>query len=153
MNKNELITILDNFRCAPAENEVFEFKEAKNTYDFSKIGKYFSALSNEANLKHAACAWLIFGIKDKGRTIVGSQFRLNRSDLDSLKGEIANKTNNLLHEEFQSRLMVIIMEETVKSYHRLISKKLKESEHSQHARIGVQELYLMLLLMIWILWQ
>lgn len=33
----------------PAENEVVEFKEAKNTYDFIKLGKYFSALSNEAN--------------------------------------------------------------------------------------------------------
>jgi ATP-dependent DNA helicase RecG len=35
----------------PAETEVVEFKEAKNTYDFAKLGKYFSALSNEANLR------------------------------------------------------------------------------------------------------
>jgi len=34
-----------------SENEIVEFKEAKNTFDFRKIGKYFSALSNEANLK------------------------------------------------------------------------------------------------------
>ena len=32
------------------ETEVVEFKEAKNQYDFNKLGKYFSALSNEANL-------------------------------------------------------------------------------------------------------
>ena len=32
------------------ENEILEYKEAKNQYDFDKIGKYFSALSNEANL-------------------------------------------------------------------------------------------------------
>lgn len=32
------------------ESEVVEFKEAKNGYDFAKLGKYFSALSNEANL-------------------------------------------------------------------------------------------------------
>ncbi|MCK5295220.1 MAG: hypothetical protein KAJ49_11235 [Arcobacteraceae bacterium] len=32
------------------ETEVLEFKEAKTNYDFNKIGKYFSALSNEANL-------------------------------------------------------------------------------------------------------
>ena len=30
------------------ENEVVEFKEAKTTYNFNDIGKYFSALSNEA---------------------------------------------------------------------------------------------------------
>ncbi len=33
------------------ENEIVEFKEAKIQYDFNKLGKYFSALSNEANLK------------------------------------------------------------------------------------------------------
>ena len=32
------------------ENEVVEFKKASNSYDFEKLGKYFSALSNEANL-------------------------------------------------------------------------------------------------------
>ena len=32
-----------------AENEVVEFKEAKYGYDFTKLGKYFSALCNEAN--------------------------------------------------------------------------------------------------------
>ena len=43
-----------------SESEIVEFKEAKNTYDFGKLGKYFSALSNEANLKsmgHAAGFW------------------------------------------------------------------------------------------------
>lgn len=28
------------------ETEVVEFKEAKKGYDFTKLGKYFSALSN-----------------------------------------------------------------------------------------------------------
>jgi ATP-dependent DNA helicase RecG len=74
------------------ENEIVEFKEAKTTYDFSKLGKYFSALSNEANLHGQPHAWLIFGVVDKAREIVGSKFRLQRSDLDSLKGGIANKT-------------------------------------------------------------
>ncbi len=34
----------------PAENEWIEFKEAKNNFDFDDLGRYFSALSNEANL-------------------------------------------------------------------------------------------------------
>ncbi|MEY3759042.1 MAG: hypothetical protein RIR39_533, partial [Pseudomonadota bacterium] len=76
-----------------AENEVVEFKEAKNTYDFTKLGKYFSALSNEANLKHQSKAWLVFGVKDNHQ-VVGSNFRRVRKDLDSLKLEIANKTTN-----------------------------------------------------------
>jgi ATP-dependent DNA helicase RecG len=92
MTHAELLHKLNELRGEPAEIEVFEFKEAKNSYDFNKLGRYFSALSNEANLKGRPHAWLVFGVKDKGRTIVGSRFRPNRKDLDSLKGEIANKT-------------------------------------------------------------
>lgn len=94
MKQQELINKLNELRSLPAETEVFEFKEAKNGYDFNKLGKYFSALSNEANLKNKNFAWLIFGIKDKGHKITGSSFRSKRTDLDSIKGEIANKTTN-----------------------------------------------------------
>lgn len=94
MSKDELIQKLNELRGLPAETEVFEFKEAKNGYDFRKLGKYFSALSNEVNLKGAPHAWLVFGIKDHGRTIVGTKFRQARKDLDHLKGEIAGKTTN-----------------------------------------------------------
>lgn len=94
MTNDELIRTLNYLRGLPAESEVFEFKEAKNGFDFSKLGKYFSALSNEANLKGVSHAWLIFGIKDRGRTIVDTRFRRERKNLDSLKGEIAGKTTN-----------------------------------------------------------
>ncbi|MCT4083747.1 putative DNA binding domain-containing protein [Elizabethkingia anophelis] len=94
MTPKQLQVTLNNLRSLSAENEVVEFKEAKNTYDFNKLGKYFSALSNEANLCGKPNAWLIFGVQDKKHTIVGSQFRPNRKDLDSLKGELANKTTN-----------------------------------------------------------
>src|SRR3990170_6414679 len=94
MTEKELIARLNELRRLPAETEVFELKEAKNNFDFSRLGKYFSALSNEANLKGKPHAWLIFGVKDKGRIVVGSRFREDRKDLDSLKGEIANKTTN-----------------------------------------------------------
>lgn len=38
------------------ENEVVEFKKAENDYSFEKLGKYFSSLSNEANLRGKSCA-------------------------------------------------------------------------------------------------
>lgn len=96
MIESELKILLHQFRHQAAETECVEFKEAKTNYDFGKLGKYFSALSNEANLKNKAASWLIFGIKDKPvpRQIVGSAFRTNRVNLDSLKSEIANKTTN-----------------------------------------------------------
>ncbi len=51
MKKKELKRLLDELRFLPTETEWVEFKEAKNTFHFNNIGKYFSALSNESNLK------------------------------------------------------------------------------------------------------
>ncbi len=95
MNESELRQELDRLCELPHETEWIEFKEAKNQYDFNKLGKYFSALSNEANLKKQACGWLIFGVKDD-RSVCGSGFRENQSHLDSLKQEIANHTTGNL---------------------------------------------------------
>ena len=55
--KEKIVQMLVTF-----ENEVVEFKEARSNYHFNDIGKYFSALSNEANLRGLQEAWLIFGI-------------------------------------------------------------------------------------------
>ena len=97
-----------------AENEVVEFKEAKNSYDFGKLGKYFSALCNEANLKGVSAAWLVFGVNDR-RQVVGSAYRLARKDLDHLKGEIASKTTNHItfveiHEVVRPEGRVVMLE-------------------------------------------
>lgn len=89
----DIYSKLDSLLALSAENEVVEFKEAKNSYDFTKLGKYFSALCNEANLKGVHAAWLVFGVNDR-RQIVGSAYRTARKDLDHLKGEIAVKTTN-----------------------------------------------------------
>ena len=77
MSPTQLQAKLREFLALPSETEWVEFKEAKYNYDFDDLGKYFSSLSNEANLKGQAFGWLIFGVKDKPipRPIVGSQFR------------------------------------------------------------------------------
>lgn len=77
-----------------SETEILEFKTAQNSYNFSKLGKYFSALANEANLAGKKDAWLVFGIKDSDKSIVGTSFRSSPNKLQSLKAEIANKTTN-----------------------------------------------------------
>jgi ATP-dependent DNA helicase RecG len=94
MSEQELNKILSQATAHQAETEIIEFKEAKEDFHFDRIGKYFSALSNEANLKGKPCAWLIFGIEDKKHQIVGSNYRKERRKLDSLKKEIADKTTN-----------------------------------------------------------
>ena len=46
MNINEIFNNLRYYH----EDEVVEFKKAENSLSFDDLGKYFSALSNEANL-------------------------------------------------------------------------------------------------------
>jgi len=93
MTDTDLIAKLDEFRGLPDETECVEFKEAKTKFDIDKLGQYFSALSNEANLKDKDFGWLIFGVKDSDKSIVGSEFRRDRKHLDKLKGEISAHTS------------------------------------------------------------
>ena len=74
------------------ENEVVEFKRAGNDYDTNKIGEYFSALANEANLRNVERAWLVFGVDNKTRSVVGSDYRRDHERLHSLKMQIAADT-------------------------------------------------------------
>lgn len=74
------------------ENEVVEFKRAGNDYDTNKIGEYFSALANEANLRNVERAWLVFGVDNKTRSVVGSDYRQDHERLHSLKMQIAAAT-------------------------------------------------------------
>lgn len=90
---SEMAAKLEALLALSGENEVVEFKEAATSYDFSKLGKYFSALSNEANLKRQPSAWLVFGVNDR-RQVTGTRFRSARKDLDHLKQEVADKTTN-----------------------------------------------------------
>ena len=75
------------------EDEVVEFKEAKSNFSFQDIGKYFSALSNEANLRSKREGWLVFGVSND-REIGGSNYRKEGNSLHGLKKEIAEGTNN-----------------------------------------------------------
>lgn len=96
MNEAQLHAKLDELLGLPSESEWVEFKKAGNDFHFDDIGKYFSALSNEASLKNQPWAWLVFGIQDKPRQVVGSHYRTHRAALDNLKEEVANQISNRL---------------------------------------------------------
>lgn len=76
------------------ENEVVEFKKAENSFDFDDLGKYFSALSNEANLRGLEFAWLIFGYDEKKHKIVGTSYKNGESALNNLKHDFAQHTTD-----------------------------------------------------------
>lgn len=74
------------------ENEVVEFKRGRVGFSTSEIGKYFSALANEANLRDADSGWLIFGVEDGSRAVVGTGYRESADQLNALKQQILDDT-------------------------------------------------------------
>jgi ATP-dependent DNA helicase RecG len=75
------------------EGECVEFKDANDNFSTSDIGKYFSALSNEANLRGLPAAWLVFGVDNATRRVTGTDYRRERERLHSLKHQIAQGTD------------------------------------------------------------
>ncbi len=91
MDKQALNTLLSEL-IARWENEVVEFKNVGDSYSTSDIGKYFSALANEANLRNQERAWLVFGVDNKTRSVVGSNYRQDHERLHGLKMQIAENS-------------------------------------------------------------
>jgi ATP-dependent DNA helicase RecG len=76
------------------EDEVVEFKKAENSFSFDDLGKYFSALSNEANLRDKDFAWLVFGVHDKTREILGTSYKNGMKSLQKLKYDLSQHTTD-----------------------------------------------------------
>ena len=81
------------------EYEIVEFKKAKGGYDTDKIGRYFSAISNEANIRQQQYGWLVFGVGEEQKTkikkIVGTAYKEgDNSLLERFKYEISRDTTN-----------------------------------------------------------
>ncbi len=90
---DKLINIFQSL-ISHKESEVVEFKKAENSFDFDDLGKYFSALSNEANLRGLDFAWLIFGYDEKKHEIVGTSYKNGESALNNLKHDFAQHTTD-----------------------------------------------------------
>lgn len=89
MNQAELTQLLNSL-IVTWENEVVEFKQAGSDYSTDDIGRYFSALANEANLRGAEGGWLVFGVNNKTRQVVGTGYRPQAERLHALKMQIAD---------------------------------------------------------------
>lgn len=91
-DSEELIIILNGL-LNQEENECVEFKRAENNFNIDLLGKYFSALSNEANLHNKQYSWLIFGIDDKTHDIIGTNF-YNDNNFNKVKKQISDNTTD-----------------------------------------------------------
>ena len=93
MKKEDVYETFNNFHYHH-ENEVVEFKKAENNFDFDDLGKYFSALSNEANLRDKDFGWLVFGVHDKTREILGTTYKNGMKSLQKLKYDLSQHTTD-----------------------------------------------------------
>lgn len=91
----EYLKILQQL-LAHSENEVVEFKKAENSFDFDDLGRYFSALSNEANLREHPFAWLVFGVDNRTHAIVGTSYKDGEVALNKLKQDMSQHTSDNL---------------------------------------------------------
>ncbi|OYP66595.1 RNA-binding domain-containing protein [Prevotella sp. P2-180] len=83
-----------------SENEIVEFKKAESNFDIDELGRYFSALSNEANLRECENAWIVFGVWDKDHKVVGTNFKNGEVALNKLKQDMSqHTTDNLIFRE------------------------------------------------------
>ncbi|MBD3411004.1 MAG: transcriptional regulator, partial [Ignavibacteriales bacterium] len=76
------------------ETETVEFKKTINSELKKKIGDYASALANEANLRGEEVGWLVVGVEDKTRRLLGTDCLSEPSDIDNLKKRVSDKTGH-----------------------------------------------------------
>lgn len=76
-NGADLAALVDRLRSLGGENEWVEFKV--NNADPEEIGEYISCLANSAALSGEETGFLVWGIEDTTRAIVGTSFRAARA--------------------------------------------------------------------------
>lgn len=91
-NNEELNKILDEL-LLNTENECVEFKKAENHFDIDTLGKYFSALGNEANLKNKQYSWIVFGVDDKTHELTNTRF-YSDNNFNKVKKQISDNTTD-----------------------------------------------------------
>lgn len=96
MKTSEELESLLKHLVADWENEVVEFKIGNKNTPSDEIGRYFSALANEANLRGSERAWLVFGVNNKNHGAPGSEYPCDSNSLNKsggLKAQITQGTN------------------------------------------------------------
>ena len=114
MDKTALEAVLGRL-ISRWEGEVVEFKQAGKDSDTDKSGRYFSAMANEANLRSEDGAWLVFGVDNATRAVVGTDYRPEPERLHSLKIQISGDTEPSItlrdiHELQTDRGRVLLLE-------------------------------------------
>jgi len=93
MDQAAFETLLDHL-ISEWEGEIVEFKEGGEGFSSGKLGQYVSALANEANLPGKPRGWLVFGVADKSRAVVGTTYKEDWERLHADKMQVLNGTGS-----------------------------------------------------------
>ena len=99
LGTTDALTQLEAWRAMPTETEWLEFKAARQQFDLDDLGRYVSALANEANLAGRDAGWLVFGVLDGRdpssglRPVCGSRFAADAGHRNDIKRRVAEGTS------------------------------------------------------------
>jgi len=105
-SKDYLISLVQELRKQPVETEWLEFKH--NNDNPQEIGEYISALANSAALCGKAEAFLVWGIDDQTRAIVGTTFAPHLAKVGN--EELENWLLRLLEPKIDFRFFTLTVE-------------------------------------------
>jgi predicted HTH transcriptional regulator len=93
MQTEQLISLIDNLRDQPKENEWIEFK--LNFHSLEEIGERISALSNAACIHKQVFGYLAFGVENETQRIIGTGFnaKLYKKGNEELENWLASRLN------------------------------------------------------------
>jgi len=108
----QLPSLLKRLTALPHETEWVEFK--RNNYSPEMIGEYLSALSNSAALHREEAGYIVWGVQDESRDIVGTTFKprqkkIGNEELENwLATQLFPRVNFKIHEfDYNGNHMVI----------------------------------------------
>lgn len=87
MQQEELEKLIIELTIIPKENEWLEFKSGNATSN-EKIGHYISALSNSACINNEPFGYLVFGIEDETKKVVGTNYKFKDNKVENQELEI-----------------------------------------------------------------
>lgn len=95
MTPDQLTNLVQELTSLPQETEWVEFKENNDNPD--ELGEYLSAIANSAALLEKERGYIVWGVRDSDRSIVGTSFKPRQA---KVKGqELENWLTVLLHPE------------------------------------------------------
>jgi predicted HTH transcriptional regulator len=129
-----LTGLLHELCSVVGETEWVEFK--RNNADPQEIGEYISALSNAAALCGKVNAYVVWGVDDDTRGIVGTTFRPSRAkkgaeDLENWLTRLLNPSPHFRFVEFDYEGMLVSLLEIPRAWHRPV-----QFQGQEYIRVG-----------------